>query len=238
MINECQPGWHSLIPAKGLPGWHSFVLCPGLLLGKSVLFNSKEQYNITKPYGGNPMAAIFQKLDESILFFIQEHLKNPVMDRFMVFVTSLGNAGFLWIFIAFLLLCRKPYQKCGLSLICAISLSMFVGDEVLKPLVGRLRPNVSFPEIPLLIGSIHSRSFPSGHTMVAFASAAVIYSYYKFAGILTYVAAALIAYSRLYLFVHYPTDILGGIVLGSILAYLIVKAVDRLYSYQHNMPTL
>ena len=183
------------------------------------------------------MADVFRKLDESILFFIQEYLKNPVMDRLMVFLTSLGNAGFLWIFIAFLLLCQKRYQKCGISLICAISLSIFLGDEILKPLVGRLRPNVRFPEIPLLIGSIHSRSFSSGHTMVAFASAAVISSYYKFAGALAYVAAALIAYSRLYLFVHYPTDVLGGIILGSVIAYLIVYAINRLYSYlKHPIP--
>lgn len=182
------------------------------------------------------MAALFQRLDESILFFIQEQLKNPAMDRFMVFVTSFGNGGFLWIFIAFLLLCQKRYQKCGISLICAISLSIFVGDEVLKPLIGRLRPNVSFPEIPLLIGSIHSRSFPSGHTMVAFASATVIYSYYRFAGALAFVTAALIAYSRLYLFVHYPTDVLGGIVLGTLLAYLIVKGINYLYSYHFSIP--
>ncbi len=177
------------------------------------------------------MAAIIQIFDESILFFIQENLRNPVMDRFMVFVTSLGNAGFLWIFIAFLLLCQKRYQKCGIALICALSLSMLISDEILKPLVGRLRPNVKFPEIPLLIGSIHSRSFPSGHSTVAFATAAVLFSYYKFAGILAYVTAALIAYSRLYLFVHYPTDVLGGVILGSVIAYLIVNAINQLYSY-------
>lgn len=184
------------------------------------------------------MAAIIQKFDESILFFIQEQLRNPVMDRFMVFVTSLGNAGFLWIFIAFLLLCQKRYQKCGIALICALSLSMLISDEILKPLIGRLRPNVKFPEIPLLIGSIHSRSFPSGHSTVAFASAATLFYHYKVAGILAYVTAAVIAYSRLYLFVHYPTDILGGILLGSAIAYLIVKAIDRLYSYQEQIPTL
>ncbi len=176
------------------------------------------------------MAALIQEFDEAVLFHIQEQLKNPAMDRFMVFMTSLGNAGFLWILIAFLCLCRKRCQKCGISLLCAIFLTMLLGDDILKPLFGRVRPNMKFPEIPLLIGKVHSPSFPSGHTAVAFASAAVIHSYYKIAGLLAYVVAALIAYSRLYLFVHYPTDILGGILLGSSLAYLIVKALEKLFS--------
>ncbi len=176
------------------------------------------------------MAALIQNFDEALLFYIQEHLRNPVMDRSMVFVTSLGNAGFLWIFIAFLLLCQKRYQKCGIAMLCALSLSTFLSDELLKPLVGRIRPNIKFPELPLLIKTIKTPSFPSGHSTAAFASATVLYSYHKSAGILAYVVAALIAYSRLYLFVHYPTDVLGGILLGSITAYLIVKAIDRLYS--------
>jgi undecaprenyl-diphosphatase len=152
------------------------------------------------------------------------------MDRFMVFVTTLGNSGFLWIFIAFLLLSQKRYQRCGIPLICALSLAMFFSDDILKPLIGRLRPSDKFQDILLLIGHPHTPSFPSGHTAVAFASAAVIFHYYRIAGILAYLAAALIAYSRLYLFVHYPTDILGGILLGSAIAYLIVKALEKLYS--------
>jgi undecaprenyl-diphosphatase len=180
------------------------------------------------------MAAFIQGFDESILFFIRENLKNPVLDRFMVFVTMLGNSGFLWIFIAFLLLSQKRYQRCGIPLICALSLTMFLSDDVLKPLIGRLRPSDKFPELLLLISKPHSPSFPSGHTAVAFASAAVLFHYYRIAGILAYLMAALIAYSRLYLFVHYPTDILGGILLGSVIAYMMIKAFETLYSF---MPT-
>jgi undecaprenyl-diphosphatase len=175
------------------------------------------------------MTALIQQLDESVLFFIQEHFRSPLMDRLMVFVTSLGNAGFLWIFIAFLLLCQKRYQKCGIALICALSLSMLLNDEIIKPLIGRVRPFVKFTEVPLLI-SAGSYSFPSGHSTAAFASAAVIAHYYRTAGLLTYVLAALIAYSRLYLFVHYPSDALAGMVLGILVAYLIVKGIDLLYA--------
>ena len=176
------------------------------------------------------MFTFFQGFDESILFFIQEHLKNPVIDRFMVLITTLGNSGFLWIFLAFLLLSQKRYQRCGVSLICALSLTMFLNDELLKPLFGRIRPCNTFPDVLLLIGRPHSPSFPSGHTAAAFVSAAVIFHSYRFAGILAYITAALIAYSRLYLFVHYPTDILGGILLGTTVAYLIVKALEKLYT--------
>lgn len=176
------------------------------------------------------MAEFVQGFDESILFFIQENLKNPVLDRIMVFATKLGNSGFLWIFIAFLLLSQKRYQRCGIPLICALSLTMFLSDDILKPLVGRIRPSDKFLNILPIIGRPHTASFPSGHTAVAFASAAVIFHYYRAAGILAYLTAALIAYSRLYLFVHYPTDILGGILLGSAVSYMIVKAIEKLYT--------
>jgi undecaprenyl-diphosphatase len=62
------------------------------------------------------MQEMIQGIDEQILFLLQ-NLKNPVLDRVMVFVTSLGNSGLIWIMIAFLLLLQKRYQKCGVSLL-------------------------------------------------------------------------------------------------------------------------
>lgn len=180
------------------------------------------------------MFVAIQQFDETILYFIQENLKNPVMDRFMVFITTLGNAGFLWIFVAFLLLSQKRHQICGVPLICSVSLSMFLGDHMLKPLFGRIRPCNLYPEISLLISAPSSPSFPSGHTMVAFASATVIYHYYRKSGLLAFVTAALIAFSRLYLFVHYPSDILGGIILGVLVSLLVIYAVEKLYNYLPN----
>jgi undecaprenyl-diphosphatase len=88
-----------------------------------------------------------QRIDESILFFIQRNLKSPALDRIMVFTTSLGNAGLFWIAAAFLLLLQKRYQKCGASLILTIPLARILGDNILKPFVGRARPCNKFAEI-------------------------------------------------------------------------------------------
>jgi undecaprenyl-diphosphatase len=170
-----------------------------------------------------------QRIDEYILFYIQAHLRNPALDQAMVFITFLGNAGFLWFVIAILLLLQKRYQKCGIALLCTIFLSMLLGDNLLKPLFGRLRPCNKFPEITLLLRRIHSPSFPSGHTMVAFASATVLCFYHRRLGLAGLIMAALIAFSRLYLFVHYPTDILGGILFGCITSLILLYILDKIY---------
>lgn len=174
------------------------------------------------------MPNLIQQIDEAILFFMQNHLKNPALDRSMVLITSLGNAGLLWIIIAFLLLFIKRYQKCGLLLICALAFSKFIGDDLLKPLLGRVRPCNKFTEIAILIHTPHSPSFPSGHTAVGFACATILYHCNRRLGICGFVVAALIALSRMYLFVHYPTDILGGILLGILTSRILLTCIKSL----------
>ncbi|MDF2540813.1 MAG: phosphoesterase [Herbinix sp.] len=177
------------------------------------------------------MLNFIQNIDQSILFYIQEHLKNPALDRVMVFVTTLGNAGFLWIVLALILLTRKKYQRCGMVLLLSLLLAKFIGDDVLKPLFGRLRPCNQFPEIPLLIKRIHSYSFPSGHTMQAFTAATVCFYYIRPLGIVVYGMASMMAYSRMYLFVHYPSDILGGIICGIFTAFFTINFIKAICDY-------
>lgn len=172
-----------------------------------------------------------QHIDESILFFIQEHIKNPALNQLMILFTKLGNAGLLWIIIAFILLCLKPYKRCGIALLCAIPISILICDDFLKPIFGRVRPNIKFQEIPILISIRNSPSFPSGHTTMGFAAATTMFHYHKKLGIIGYLLAAIIGFSRLYLFVHYPTDILGGILLGILTAYGIILCLERTYNY-------
>jgi undecaprenyl-diphosphatase len=177
-----------------------------------------------------------QKIDEAILFFIQAHIKNPALDRVMVFITSLGNAGFIWLAAAFILLLLKRYRKCGISLICTIPLSMFICDNLLKPFFSRVRPCNKFPEVLMLIHRLPSPSFPSGHTTVSFASAVILYYYNKKLGIAGFITASLIAFSRLYLFVHYPTDILGGILLGTACSAALLYGLNKIYPELENLP--
>ena len=177
------------------------------------------------------MPDILQKLDETILFFIQEHIKCPALDRVMVYITSLGNAGFIWITIGILLLLIKYYQKCGITMLCGLKTANYLCSEVLKPFIGRVRPCNKFTEIPLLIHAPHSPSFPSGHTMAGFACATVLFYFDKQLGIAGYILASLIAFSRMYLFVHYPTDILGGILYGTVVSLILIFFMRSIYHF-------
>ncbi len=169
-----------------------------------------------------------QGIDEAILFYIQTHLKSPALDRIMVSITSLGNAGLIWIVIAFLFLITRKYKKCGISIICTLFLSRIMGDDILKPWIGRIRPCHKFTQIPLVIPPPHSFSFPSGHTMIGFACATIIFHFNKKLGSWAYIIASLIAYSRLHLFLHYPTDILGGIAFGILTSQILLLILEFL----------
>lgn len=95
-------------------------------------------------------------IDISILFIIQEHLKSPVLDRVMVFFTTLGNAGLIWIALSIVLISYKRFRKCGIYLICVLPLASLLGNEVLKQIFQRIRPCNIYQQVPLLIGRPHS----------------------------------------------------------------------------------
>ncbi len=177
------------------------------------------------------MPDFLQQIDDRILFFIQQSMKCPALDRFMLFITSLGDKALFWIAIGFLFLFIKRYRKCGFTLLCTVWFSSWLGDEILKPLIGRVRPCNRFPDISLLLHAPHSPSFPSGHTMVAFACATILYYFDRRLGSLGFILASLIAFSRLYLFVHYPTDILGGIFYGVLCARILLLTLRSIYRY-------
>ena len=163
----------------------------------------------------------------SFLYFLQS-LHNPVLDNIMVFITSLGNSGLLWIGVAVGMLFFKKYRKCAISIGIALVFKELLGNAILKELIMRERPCWIDPTVELLIKSPSSFSFPSGHTFDAFAASFTLFLNHKKEGIAALVVAALIAFSRMYLFVHYPTDILGGIALGiadAVLVYMVAKKV-------------
>lgn len=148
-----------------------------------------------------------------ILYAIQ-NIHNPVLDKIMVGISSLGNAGILWVIIAIILLISKKHRKTGIHMFIAMVLTLFVGNLILKNLVQRERPCWIDTTIPLLINNPKDYSFPSGHTMNSFTAAICIFLHQKRWGIVAFVVAALIAFSRMYLFVHFPTDIITGMIIG------------------------
>lgn len=149
-------------------------------------------------------------------------------DRDPAFFTTIGESGLVWIVIAIVLTCIPKTRKCGLTMIIAMAITYLVGNLFLKNVIARPRPCAVDPGVTLKIPFPSEYSFPSGHTSNGFAGAVTIFSYYRKAGILSLLVAAIIAFSRLYFFVHYPTDILGGIVLGTLDALLAVYLVKRL----------
>jgi len=134
-------------------------------------------------------------------------------------ITHLGDAGIFWILVALYLLFIKKDKKEGLHLAVAMLLMMVIVNITIKPVIARIRPFDVYP-IDLLIKEHHDYSFPSGHTAVSFAAAYVLGKCYPKMKVNVYVVATLIAFSRLVLFVHYPTDVLGGMIIGSICGWL------------------
>ncbi len=167
-------------------------------------------------------------MEFEILYAIQ-NIHTPVLDKIMVGITTLGDGGVFWILTAVLMLCFKKTRRCGAWVLITMAICYLVGNLGLKNIIQRPRPCSIDTSIPLLIPFPGEFSFPSGHTLHAFAAATAIFLHFKKPGIAALVLATLIAFSRMYLFVHFPTDILGGIVIGVGMAVLIYKGMQRFY---------
>ena len=138
----------------------------------------------------------------------------------MCLITGVGNAGIIWIVLTCVLLLIPKTRKYGMVVLAALALDMVLCNGILKPLVGRARPFTANLSIQLLVSKPADYSFPSGHTAAAFAVVSALF----FAGEKkiwkgALVLAVLIAFSRLYLYVHYPTDVLAGVLVGCICGY-------------------
>ena len=174
------------------------------------------------------MSELIFTIDQYFLGAIGQ-LKNPVLDFSIPLLTSLGNGGILWILMSIGLLCFKTTRKCGFAMSIALILVLIFGNILLKPLIARSRPFMVDETINLLITPPTDFSFPSGHTYSAVAGAFVICHHYKKWGIAIWCLAIVIAFSRMYLMVHYFTDVIGGIVLGILCGYIAVKITQLLY---------
>jgi undecaprenyl-diphosphatase len=165
-----------------------------------------------------------------ILDFIQEHLGCAFLDAAMPIITMLGDGGIFWISIAVIMLFFKSTRKTALTMGMALVMGLLVCNVTLKPLVGRIRPYDVNPDFPLLIDRLSDYSFPSGHTVASFEAAVtlMICERRRF-GYAALALAFVIAFSRLYLYVHYPTDVLTSIILGSLFAVISYFTVSAIY---------
>lgn len=168
-------------------------------------------------------------IEISILNLIQK-LRTPLGDRVMCMITKLGNAGAIWIVLALVLLMIPKTRRKAAILLTSLAVDVVLCNLLLKPLVARVRPFEVNTAVQLLVAKPQDFSFPSGHTAASFASAAALYlAGEKKLWKPVLVLAVLIAFSRLYLYVHYPTDVLGGAVLGSFAGYAGYRIMKKIW---------
>lgn len=162
----------------------------------------------------------------AILDFIRDNLSCTPMDAVMQAISFLGNAGWFWIVVGVTLSIIPKTRRMGFTVCLALIFSLIFCNLTLKPLVDRVRPYDLIDGIKLIITAPTDASFPSGHTSASFAAACAIFAHNKKWGGAAIALAVLIAFSRLYLYVHFPSDVLGGIFIGTlcaVFAYYIIK---------------
>ena len=177
-----------------------------------------------------------EHFDLPILEWIAANLWCPFLNAVMPVITLLGDAGIFWIAIAVVLMFFPKTRKIGFGMGAALLMGLVICNIMLKPMIALIRPYDYQLEhfgvtIKLLIDAQHDFSFPSGHTIASFEAATVILLHNKKFGIPAMVLACLIAFSRLYLYVHYPTDVIASVILGIGLAYLGKFLVQKGYDF-------
>ena len=170
------------------------------------------------------MLEAIQSLDGAALLAIQSirlDFLNPVVELF----THLGDTGFIWLAISLILLLNKKTRKAGFFSLLAMLFGMICTNVVLKHLVGRTRPWLVVEGLTALVNEPDPNSFPSGHTCAAFAAAVVWFKLmpHKWEKITALVMAVCMGLSRLYVGVHFPTDVIAGAVVGSVCAMVSLK---------------
>ena len=149
------------------------------------------------------------------------------LSEIMIFFSTIGNGGMCWIVVCLALLIIPRTRKCGLVMAFSMILTLILGNKIIKNVVARPRPCAVDQSVRLLIPFPGEYSFPSGHTSNSFTAAVSVFLFYRKPGIIALAVASIIAFSRMYLFVHYPTDILGGILLGTLDAMLVYACVQK-----------
>lgn len=158
------------------------------------------------------------QFDSAILLWIQDFVRNPILDPFFIFITHLGDAGIFWIALSLFLCIFKKTRKAGIFALAALILSVLFNNVFLKNVIGRIRPYEIIAGLECLVKHATDASFPSGHTGASIAAATVyLKELPKKFSIPALVLAILIGLSRLYIGIHYPTDVIAGALTGAAL---------------------
>jgi undecaprenyl-diphosphatase len=168
------------------------------------------------------------RIDLGIFYFFNHTLSVPILDKFFSFITSVNN----W-YLAYVILLLISFIKGGrtgkivaIGVLILITFTDQLSAHILKDLVHRLRPCMVLPDAITPIGCTGTFSFPSNHAINNFAAATFIYRFFPKLKWALFITAVLIAVSRIYLGLHYPSDVLGGAVLGTIIGYFFASLVQ------------
>ncbi|WP_251454136.1 phosphatase PAP2 family protein [Veillonella intestinalis] len=178
-----------------------------------------------------------QQFDFAILNYIWLHWHTAWLDSLMISITTLGDSGFIWLIIGAYLLWNSAYRKTGVAIVLALGIGFLICNLGIKPLVGRLRPFEWDSAVQLLITAPQGYSFPSGHTWSSFAMATILMLERIPGRYIILGSAIIMGFSRIYLYVHYPTDVLVGTLLGVLIGGLSVYTCCWLFkTYSHHLP--
>ena len=166
------------------------------------------------------MSAV-DSFDVSILEYVMNNIRKEWLDPIVVFITHLGKAGIVWIFLILVLLAIKKTRRVGIACGVALVINVILCNFLIKPIVARPRPYDLYQHIVCIVKPQWDYSFPSGHTAASFSISSVL-PYMKMKkriSIPAIILATMIALSRIYVCVQYPTDVICGAVLGAIAGF-------------------
>lgn len=163
------------------------------------------------------MFAGIQALDEAILLFVQDNIRTPALTNVVVLISRLGDAGIAWIALGLALVAFARTRRRGAAMLITLASEYVICDLIIKKLVLRPRPYLIISQLELLVPLESSTSFPSGHSASSFACAYILTCLFGKRGAWAYLPASLIALSRIYVGVHYPSDVVAGILLGTVI---------------------
>lgn len=175
------------------------------------------------------MIEMIKAFDTNVLLYVQEHIRCAFLDPIMIAASRIGDKGIIWILICVFLLLFRKTRKGGMYQGASLAVEYTTCDLVLKKLIMRPRPYLDIENLSILVPIEHSASFPSGHAASSFACAFALTYIFGAKGAWAYVPACLIALSRLYVGVHYPSDVVCGAAFGTVVGLVICKALDIIF---------
>lgn len=176
------------------------------------------------------MLNFIQNIDIFIIkqfYNFQHNLDSKLLTSILIFFTNLGNHGLIWIAVTLFLLSSKKYRKIGYLALISLIINAIIVNVILKNLMHRARPFEEIPDIILLIKAPKDFSFPSGHTSASFTMVYVFYKHLKKYFPVVLITSIIIAFSRLYLTVHFPSDVLAGVLIGLFSGFWGEKILNR-----------